>query len=90
VSTSVIDQVESLFAQPLATPGLASESSLRVAAAMLSRAPEHEMTATRVIGTLGQDDADAFDALLRAVAREYRLEVTYQLSGGSFAVRFYR
>jgi hypothetical protein len=86
----IIDQIRDVAVQPAPRTALASETSLRVAAAMLARAASDEMTATRVVGTLGRDDLDAFTALVAEVAEDYDLDSSFQLRGGSFAVRFAR
>ncbi len=70
--------------------GLASESPLRVAAATLSWAPLDQVTATTVVGVLGQDDAPAFEQLVADIAAEFRLDSQIRLHVGSFSVRFRR
>ena len=70
--------------------GLASEGSLRVAAEMLSSARSDEVTATTVVGILGQDDAKAVEALVADIADEFGLETRVRMHVGSFSVRFFR
>jgi uncharacterized protein (DUF1501 family) len=70
--------------------GLASESPLRVAAATLSWAPLDQVTATTVVGVLGQDDAPAFEQLVADIAAEFGLDTQIRLRVGSFSVRFRR
>jgi hypothetical protein len=70
--------------------GLASESPLRVAAATLSAAPSDQVSATTVVGVLGQDDAPAFEALVANIAAEFTLESQVRMHVGSFSVRFRR
>ncbi len=69
---------------------LASESPLRVAAATLSSAPLDQVTATTVVGVLGQDDAPAFEQLVADIAAEFGLDSQIRLHVGSFSVRFRR
>jgi hypothetical protein len=69
---------------------LASESPLRVAAATLSRASSDQVTATTVVGVLGQDDVPAFEELVADIAAEFELESQIRLHVGSFSVRFRR
>jgi len=69
---------------------LASESPLRVAAATLSSAPLDQVTATTVVGVLGQDDAPAFEQLVADIAAEFGLDSKIRLHVGSFSVRFRR
>ena len=69
---------------------LANEKPLRVAASMLSRAPVHQMTATTVVGALGEDDADAVCGLVQEIADEYELDAKITFHDGSFSVRFAR
>ena len=76
--------------QPDRHTGLASESPLRVAAATLSSAPLEQVTATTVVGVLGQDDVPAFEALVADIAEEFDLESHIRLHVGSFSVRFRR
>jgi hypothetical protein len=70
--------------------GLASESPLRVAAATLSWAPLDQVTATTVVGVLGQDDVPAFEKLVADIAAEFGLDTQIRLRVGSFSVRFRR
>jgi hypothetical protein len=86
----LVDQLREVVPQTARRHGLASESSLRVAAAMLANTPAHEMTATRVVGTLGRDDLDEFQALVAQIANEYDLASRFEIRGGSFSVRFWR
>jgi hypothetical protein len=90
VNSVLVDQLHELLAEHAVTNGLASESSLRVAASMLARAPSDDVTATRVVGVLGRDDQDAFMSLVDAIADEYGIESHVRLNGGSFSVRFSR
>jgi hypothetical protein len=91
VTTTLIDQVNEAIAGKKSWTGLASESPLRVAASMLSRAGEGEMSATRVVGTIGADDLDELRALVARISKEFGLEATVNVrGGGSFAVRFSR
>jgi hypothetical protein len=90
VNTLLVDQLHEALADSGPRHGLAAESSLRVAAATLAHASPGEMTATRVIGTLGRDDLESFEALLAEIADEYGLESRFETRGGSFAVRFSR
>ncbi len=69
---------------------LASESPLRVAAATLSGAQLDQVTATTVVGVLGQDDASAFEELVAEIAEEFGLESRIGMRVGSFSVRFSR
>jgi hypothetical protein len=90
VNPSLARDLEGILKKPAAHVELASESLLRVAASMLSRAPTHEMTATTVVGVLGRDDVEAFRALVHDIADEYGLDATVTLKVGSFSVRFER
>ena len=90
MNTMLVDQLREVMPHTRTRPGLASESSLRVAAAMLANAAPHEMTATRVVGTLGRDDLDEFQALVGQISDEYDLESRFEVRGGSFSVRFWR
>ena len=76
--------------QPGRSTGLASESPLRVAAATLSGAPLDQVTATTVVGVLGQDDVSAFEALVADIAAEFGLDTRTRMNVGSFSVRFSR
>ncbi len=76
--------------QPGRYTGLGCESPLRVAAATLSQAPPTEVTATTVVGILGNDDSPAFEALVDDSAAEYGLESRVRTRVGSFSVRFSR
>ena len=86
----LVEQVREVMPQIKPRQGLKSESSLRVAAALLANAAPHEMTATRVVGTLGRDDLAEFQALEGQIGDEYNLESRFELRGGSFSVRFWR
>ncbi len=90
MNTMLVDQLREVMPQTTQRHGLACESSLRVAAAMLANAAAHEMTATRVVGTLGRDDLDEFQALVGQIGDEYDLESRFELRGASFSVRFWR
>jgi hypothetical protein len=90
VNTLLVDQLREVIPHTVRRSGLASESSLRVAARTLASTAANEMTATRVIGSLGQDDVAAFEALVARISQEYGLQSRVQLRGGSFAVRFSR
>jgi hypothetical protein len=70
--------------------GLGSEGSLRVAAEMLSSAESDEITATTVVGILGQDSAQAVEALVADIGDEFGLETRVRMQVGSFSVRFSR
>lgn len=70
--------------------GLSSEPQLRVAAATLSRTLSDEITATTVVGILGQDDVPALEALVADLAEEFGLESRIRVHVGSFSVRFSR
>src|SRR5437773_10456169 len=63
---------------------LASEGPLLVAARMLSRAADHEMTVTTVVTVLGRDDLDAFRALVHDIAQEFGLEAKVKLKAARF------
>jgi hypothetical protein len=75
---------------PHRRPGLRCESQLRVAAAMLSHAQPGEVTATTVVGVLGRDDLDAFNALVAEIGDELNLDARVRLYVGSYSVRFSR
>jgi hypothetical protein len=68
--------------------GLDCEAQLRIAAATVSDAPPGLITATTVVGVLGQDDAAAVEAMVAAIADEFGLEAALHLHVGSFSVRF--
>ena len=71
--------------------GLGYEAQLRVAAATLSRAEPHEITATTVVGVgIGADDLDRFRKLVAEIADEFDVEATMRIRLGSFSVRFTR
>jgi hypothetical protein len=76
--------------QPSRSRRLASESPLRVAAATLGWAPQDQVTATTVVGVLGQDDVPAFEELVADIAAEFGLESDIRIRLGSFSVRFRR
>ena len=59
-----------------------------VAARMVSRAADYEMTATTVVGVLGRDDVGAFKALVAEICDEYGVDARVSIHGGSFSVRF--
>jgi poly(3-hydroxybutyrate) depolymerase len=89
VNPSLARELADILSGSSARQELASEGPLLVAARMLSRAADHEMTATTVVGVLGRDDVDAFRALVHNIAQEFGLEATVKLKEGSFSVRFY-
>src|SRR5262245_61761210 len=70
--------------------GLGCEAQLRVAAATLSDAPPGLISATTVIGVLGQDDAAAIETLIADIADEFLLKSEIRSHLGSFSVRFSR
>ena len=70
--------------------GLGCEPQLRVAAATLSCSSPDQITATTVIGILGQDDEPDVDALVADIADEFGLEARIRVHVGSFSVRFSR
>jgi hypothetical protein len=70
--------------------GLGCEAQLRVAAATLADARLDMITATTVVGVLGQDDERKFEALITEIAREFGFEKQLRLRLGSFSVRFSR
>jgi hypothetical protein len=49
-----------------------------------------QVTATTVVGVLGQDDVSAFEELVADIAAEFGLDSRVRLHVGSFAVRFSR
>jgi hypothetical protein len=61
-----------------------------VAAAALAHAAPNEMTATRVVGTLGRDDQESFEALMARIGDEYDLDWRFEIHGASFSARFSR
>jgi hypothetical protein len=67
---------------------LQSEAQLRVAAAILSHAQPGEVSAITVVGVLGHDDLDAFNALVAQIEDELDLDALVTLGVGSFSVRF--
>ena len=69
---------------------LDAERPLRTAADMLSRAPRGLMTATTVVGVLGQDDIPSFHARVQELCEVCGLEATVELQAGSYSVRFVR
>jgi hypothetical protein len=69
---------------------LSYQSQLLVAARMLSRTSAEDMTATIVVGGLGDADVDAFRAMVRRLADEYGLDTVVTLKPGGFSVRFQR
>jgi hypothetical protein len=70
--------------------GLGCEAQLRIAAATVSDAPPGLITATTVVGVLGQDDAAAVAALIGEIADEFQLKTELRVHLGSFSVRFSR
>jgi hypothetical protein len=70
--------------------GLSAEPQLRAAAATLSRTLSDEITATTVVGIMGQDDVPALEALVADIAEEFGLESRIRVHVGSFSVRFSR
>ena len=83
-------QLDQALAQASCPNGLRCAGPLRAAAAMLNRASADEVPATNVIGVLGADDLDAFNALVADVAEEFGVDVHIRLNVGSFSVRFTR
>jgi hypothetical protein len=79
-----------ILGDPDAPAELASAGHLLVAARMLHSAAEDEMTATTVVGVLGDDDIDAFRALVQEIAQDFDLEASVKLKPGSFSIRFSR
>ena len=90
MNTVLIDQLQEAIAGNQPWTGLACESPLRVAASILVHADPREMTATRVVGTIGQDDFEALYELVADIADDFGLESNIQVRNGSFAVRFSR
>lgn len=70
--------------------GLDCEAQLCAAAATLAVAPLDMISATTVVGVLGQDDAQAFEALVTDIANEFGLESRIRFHVGTFSVRFSR
>jgi hypothetical protein len=70
--------------------GLGCEPQLRIAAATVSDAPLGLITATTVVGILGQDDCAAIEALISKIGDEFHLETELRVHLGSFSVRFSR
>jgi hypothetical protein len=66
------------------------ESQLRIATATLANATSGEITATTVVGVLGRDDVDAFQALLSRISDEFGLDARLRINVGSYSVRFSR
>jgi hypothetical protein len=89
-SPSLARELADILSGSSARQELASEGPLLVAARMLSRATEDEMTATTVVGVLGHDDVHSFCTLVHNIAQDAGLEATIKLNGGSFSVRFHR
>jgi hypothetical protein len=69
---------------------LKAAAPLEIATRMLSSAPQHEMTATTVVGVLGRDDPAAFRSLVSELSDEYGLDARVKLQLGSYSVRFSR
>jgi hypothetical protein len=70
--------------------GLGCEAQLRIAAATVGDASPGLITATTVVGVLGQDDAVAVQALVSEIAHQFRLKTEFRVRLGSFSVRFSR
>jgi len=70
--------------------GLRCEAQLRIAAATVADAPAGLITATTVIGVLGQDDVPAVEAMVAEIADEFLLEADLRVHLGSFSARFCR
>jgi len=68
----------------------ADEAPLRIAAATLSDAPRGVITATTVVGTLGNNSPESLQALVADIAEEYGLTSQLAVHVGSFSVRFGR
>lgn len=69
--------------------GLGCEAQLRIAAATLSDAPPGMITATTVVGILGQDDTAAVESLVAQIAEAFSLKAELRMHLGSFSVRFF-
>ena len=78
------------LSEPESLPTLECESQLRVAAAMLSHSRPGEITATTVVGVLGRNDLDAFNALVAEIGDELDLDTRVRVHVGSYSVRFSR
>ena len=83
-------QLNDVLGDVACSRGLACENQLRAAAGTLSRLASEDIVATNVVGFLGADDVDQFDALVAAIADEYGLDVRVQHQVGAFSVRFTR
>ena len=70
--------------------GLGCEPQLRAAAATLADAPVNMISATTVVGVLGRDDVQEFEALVAEIGDEFDLETQLRRNLGSFSVRFSR
>jgi hypothetical protein len=68
--------------------GLDCEAQLRVAAATLSDAPPGLITATTVVGILGQDDLASVELLVADIADEFGVASRIRVNVGTFSVRF--
>jgi hypothetical protein len=92
VNQVLTPQVDELIrpTRPSQGIGLGAEGTLRVAAELLCNSQSQEVTATTVVGVLGQDDAAAFETLVADIAEECGLETRIRLHVGSFSVRFSR
>ena len=87
---AVADRVLETLAERASVVHLACEGPLRVAAGILSRAANDEISATTVVGVLGADDVQAFKALVAEIVDEFGFEARVRLHVGSFSVRFSR
>ena len=81
---------QATIASPQVRRGLSCESQLRVAANLLAHADVDEMSATTVVGVLGRDDENAFQALVTEISDALELDARVRLHVGSFSVRFTR
>lgn len=85
VNPTVAMQVADILARP--TPAeLACQGALVVAARMLIDTSEYAMTATTVVGLLGNTDAEDFESLVQDIAQEFGVDASVTLKKGSFCV----
>jgi hypothetical protein len=90
MNPTLASQLHAIVEAPTPRTQRISARPLRVAASMLSRAPVNDMTATTVVGTVANDDLDAFCGLVHEIADEYGLDARITVKVGSFSVRFER
>ncbi len=85
-----LPELATIFARPPRPVASAVESVVRDAAAVLCHATPDLIKSTTVVVTIGPDDLDALEHLVRDVVDAHALEAEVRPRVGSCAIRFWR